>query len=533
MNRLKKLYEILLLCLLGILLSKVVLYIEDVNFYEYNNEFASLLSDLVIKIAKKNIYFLLSFIILLFFYIKIYKQEVLNFNISIKKVINFLVYMNVLTIFFPPLRLKYIFLALLILSSLYFPFRKKTRMPFAFNFLLLWFIISTILGFLQGFSGINKVREVIPLNFQITHILHLANALLVYYVIVKNNWDFKEFERFFKLILMFGLIIGIECIITFYLDIKKDLSIFYSSINFLGFFNSTFIGSYHRVGRIGITMIFMSIYFISKYKKKIYILYFILGYLLVFATLSRMIVMATTIFLFIFLFFAIKYSWFSHKISIPIKGISYIVIAIFVIFLFNFLLEKGKEKRGEHFTSYVGFISRALIYSRAIDVFIQNPIIGTGTGLVPFYLVSSRIPKHFSDWFEYKFNLINFGLPYLDRGGTFYDIPTYEDVITIHNLYLQFVLELGIGGIVFLIIIFYKGKKMFFDILSCSKEYNSKYSRIMYFSVFFLVITILFTMLTTVKFSIYWYYAILFGFVNMLYCYIKKEFLINNTRTCF
>jgi hypothetical protein len=63
--------------------------------------------------------------------------------------------------------------------------------------------------------------------------------------------------------------------------------------------------------------------------------------------------------------------------------------------------------------------------------------------------------------------------------------------------------------------------------LMYSKKYPKAFPQVAYFSVVFLIITICFSVLTTVKFATYWYYAVLFGFLNVIYRDIKEKTMKN------
>ena len=95
---------------------------------------------------------------------------------------------------------------------------------------------------------------------------------------------------------------------------------------------------------------------------------------------------------------------------------------------------------------------------------------------------------------------------------------------TMHNVLLQFVIEFGIGGLIFLILLFGNGYRCFKYALLYVKKQTDNQSWA-FLSIFLLVFAILFSVLTTSKFPVFWFYAILFAFINLIYRHIREEAL--------
>lgn len=515
----KKLVEIMLAVLLGlaggVFVSSVLGELKNIGLFSLLFSF----------LFDKKIMLLLLLVLVLF--LLYFRRADVEFYLPFRKIINTIVYLHVVTLFlsweeepFIPFlgawRVTFLlfFCLLMVVSLLSLLKKSKNNTPISFKLLAFWFIFSSVAGIITGMMGFNSVRANISLVRQFSGLLFFADALLIYYVVVKNGWGFREFEKLSRIILIGGLIISIESVIVFYPDLLPQLKLV--SVNNYGHFSSMFIGRHHYPGVIGIFMVFLSLYFWSKYGRRKYLISFVLGLLLALSSLSRSAIWSMGFGIIFFAFLTLRYSYFSHRAS-WLKA-SFFVISVMLIPVIAFLLLLVIKMRQTDTSLYFSSgLSRLGTYSRTIDVFYDKFILGTGVGLSPYYLHSAYVPQVFSG---------GTNLPKEQSFGYYRGIvaePTLEIITTVHNLPLQFIVELGIGGLIFAIFLMCRGIKIFFYIFSFAKKTKGNYPLLPIFAILSLNLSTFMVVQTTSKFESYWYFGILFGFINSIYVHLKKH----------
>lgn len=511
----RQLIGITLIGLTGYLTVELVLYLSSV----VDNVYMAFDVKMYISfLFNTKVIILLSTIFLLLFL----TNQMPVFAVStIRKAANTLVYLHALTLFLPwtivpfssflptgPRFTMFLFSLLFVIAIFFIlPLKKnQNKLPIPFKLFVFWIVFSTIAGVFSGIMGFDHVKANLPLWIQLKNGLLIADAFLVYYVIVKNDWGFKEFERLFSIILCGGLVISIECLVTFYFGGSN-------------IFSSILIGRHYYPGIIGISLTFISLYFLCKYQKiKLYYLVLtILGFLLAFSTLSRSVLLSYIIGVIVLFVLYFKYGKISRKRLMLLSSI----ISVCVILLpigFYFLAEKGSELK-DGYTSGRSLWSRSYRHSRVLDVFVKHPIIGVGFGLIPYYSHSSSIPSTIS---EYVMSFsTNIYARDLESRGMIYDVHSlyeYTDKIqTVHSLSYDFIVGFGFVGLLFIIFLIYKGVHIFRYIIFFAKKYKGKYDLVYAFAICSLVLAVCLVVQTTSKFQSCWYYSILFGFLNLIY----------------
>lgn len=105
---------------------------------------------------------------------------------------------------------------------------------------------------------------------------------------------------------------------------------------------------------------------------------------------------------------------------------------------------------------------------------------------------------------------------YLRYGVRLYDI-TPEDLTTMHNFWFQNIVELGIGGLFFITYLLLKGFKRLRFLFTIPKRCMKDYQWRPVFAICIMVISISISVLFTSKFNKYWFFAIMFSFLNYIY----------------
>ena len=100
----------------------------------------------------------------------------------------------------------------------------------------------------------------------------------------------------------------------------------------------------------------------------------------------------------------------------------------------------GMTQREDFFEADVGILQRVALWYRAADVFVETFPIGTGGGMLPYYMAPSKgsnVESHFAG-----------ALPGSELAEKMYRQEMTERFSSVHNLYIEFLVENGLGGII-------------------------------------------------------------------------------------
>ena len=446
------------------------------------------------------------------------RQHDFDFNISIKprQTMNFLVYLYISTFFFvipiPGVLLSFALLLLCIAA----PPRNRINA----NMRPFWIVLSCFLfletkGLMYVWLGFDDIRKQVSLAGQVLHITSFLNALIVYYVIKRNNWGFKEFETFFKILIYCTVIIALESIVTFYLGIGTGISVFGYPPLFRGeMFQSVLIGRYHIAGRLGITLFFISMYFSSKYRDKRYVLFSILGFLLLFSTLNRQVI-AASIAGFVLLLLLNRNKRPAVNVTNRVFKLcaALIVLAVFAA-ISVYLMEQILSMRDTGGAAFQ-LVKRSIRWARGADVFLYTFPFGTGSGMVTYFLGSSLVPWEIAEWYGRFFDYDPDRIQKLIVSKKHFMLFEIEAGHTVHNLWVRTILEFGLLGLFFIVYLWRKGLKIFVHLYRLQKKVSSGINLFRVWVVFMLVFSISLSVSFTDKFRSYWYFAMLFAFLEL------------------
>ena len=446
----------------------------------------------------------------------------LDINIEYKKITVALIALKIVT-FISFLPLPNTLLNILIIGFIFaFPSSKESGEInqifwfFVIGILFHEFILITVELFNIGLVA--QVRNNIPSSFHsmqqtLFNLNTILDPFLMFYIVSKYKWELEDFEKFFKYLLYFSTIVAIEfLVISFAVILGSGISID-SAFNLL-MFNSEIVGSYHIVGRLALIGLFFSLYLFSKYReyKHIFLLLFMFG--LMFSTLNRQVVLSGLLCLGIIFIMQVLMNEKNH-IKKFLKLIPVIIIVIGVPILANIQVQ---NVRGDDAQTIVeGIQKRSLKYAKAGDVVVNIFPLGSGVGLQQFFSGSRLIPTNLSDSLGYAYA---FDLWEVDR----LTIGQKEDTdrldqqrgFSVHNSYLEIIVELGLIGIILVLYLLIYMAKHFFHIFSIIKRNTLSVSLIQLLSVFMMIASVMISILATSKFNDFWLIALAIGFLNAL-----------------
>ncbi len=496
----------------------MIMVSTTVNTSYYIKSFVIVNMVCVALLSKWTVVLALIFLIMLFLYLR-QRDLHLSIKVSPVKLMNLLVYLYILTfflvLFVPAVSLSFALFLLCILV----PCKNRVQTNMRLFWLVFWgFLILEAIEIIYSLHGFDEIRKIIPLKSQVVQMSGFLNAFIVYYVVKRNNWGFQEFETFFKVLVYCIMVVALEAIITFYLGIGRGISIFGNTpLNQLGMFQSTLIGNYHFVGRLGITLFFMSIYFLFKHRQKRYFFFAFLGFLLTFSTCSRHCIMALMVGFALWIILVLKKKL---KVDIEIKVLMYYFLVIFVIgfaFASIYLIDMAAFVRGsEGAGAPIGqLIDKLIRLSRGVDVFMYTFPLGTGPGMSMYFMGSSLVSWNVTEWVG---QLFDFDLTYIQRLLVNQTILIESGIglgYGIHNLWFHTIMEFGLLGLVFVMYLWWNGWNKFVYLYRLEKKMPLGNDLSRTWVVFMLVFSICLSVFFAAKFRQYWYYAILFAFLEL------------------
>jgi len=225
-------------------------------------------------LGSKTVWLLILSIILAIVYQVLYRP-LDHVRINFRNITNGLVYLYALTPFLYIFRPGFLAIAVVcvgLMASLTGGWERPRESMGRFKGVVLILSALFLIGIGRAWTGIDELRSRIPIGLQINLMLAYVHAMVVYYVVRRNQWGSKQFETFFKLIILLGMIVSLESLITFYIGVGQDLTVFGRVPLVEGkLFNSMWIGTYDITARIALSMVFVSLYFYTRYSKPIYI----------------------------------------------------------------------------------------------------------------------------------------------------------------------------------------------------------------------------------------------------------------------
>lgn len=363
-------------------------------------------------------------------------------------------------------------------------------------------------GLAAGALGWDPVRAQVPISVQITGLLPPASALCAYIVIRRNAWGPAEFGTFFTIVIVGGVLLAFESLATFYVG-QPSLPGLDPALNRAGMFISGFLKSHHLVGRIGMSTVFAGLYMYYRFSARWGAIAAVLGYILVFATLNRQIILTTTLGL--ALLWAVARGGRARTPSAGARRLRALMVVGLAVVVIAGLLVVASEVRDEGFevTSW----NRLILWARAVDVARFTMPIGTGPGLTQYYTGSDLVPAETLQAFATALDLeLADTLQRITRSGTFFAFG--EKGYTVHSLWVEFVLEWGVAGILAIAWLLLGGLRILRRLRAAAATADRERLASAW-AALLLAAMLSVSVITTVKFDLYWYFVVTYAFARM------------------
>ena len=385
-----------------------------------------------------------------------------------------------------------------------------------FTVAVLWFWAIFWAGIIHGNMQDDPIKTSVPLYRILADAVPYADGMFVWYLIRNNRWGREEFEGALRCVFWVTLIMGIESLLFYYLRIPNPYSLNHEARFFLGMF-----ARHHIIAsRLGLILAGVAYYFYWRRGGWFHLFASIAGILMVFSTWRRVPIFALFLGVFLIIVFFMK---FRRRPDLKGKVKSYFVYCLAAsVFLACIGVSvmvgtKVREEFVEASNLSMSVKERVFQYARAVDVLVSRPFLGGGPRQGFLYGYSKDSPATFSSYFYGDVTRYESGIQGWSSSDLFQENPRMNAPVSLHSLPMNFVVDLGLLGLLLVMVILVRGAAYFFKIMRMSPHEDSL-AIVMPFAIIFSTAAGLFVAVsTTAHFYPYWLFAILLSFVRHLY----------------
>ena len=385
-----------------------------------------------------------------------------------------------------------------------------------FTVAALWFWVIFWAGIIHGYIQNDPIKTSVPLYRILADAVPYADGMLVWYLIQINRWGREEFEGALKGVFWVALVMGIESILFYYLSIPNPHSLNHEGRFFLGMF-----ARHHIVAsRLGLILAGVAFYFFWRRSGWLYLFASFAGILMVFSTWRRVPIFA----LFLGALFIIVFFMRFRRRSGPSKKMKSVCVYCFTVSVFLACIcvsaMVGTRVRGEFIEASnlsMSVKERLFQYARAADVFLDRPFLGGGPRQGFLYGYSKDTPATVSAYVYGDITRYESGIRGWSTSDLFQENPRESAPISLHSLPMNFIVDLGLPGLVLVMAMLITGMMYFFRVMRLPPHEDSL-RVIMPFAVVFSTAAALFIgVSTTAHFYPYWLFVLLLRFVRHTY----------------
>ncbi len=401
--------------------------------------------------------------------------------------------------------------------------RFGTRKPTpAFGAAALWFWTIFWAGIVGGYLQGDPIKTSVPLYRILADAVPYVDGMLVWYLIRNNGWGRDEFEGALQSVFRVALVMGIESILFYYLRIPNPYSLNHDGQFFIGMFTRHHIVS----SRLGLILAGVAFYFFWRRGGYFYLLTSSTGMLMLFSTWRRVPILALFLGVFLIIVFFLKFRERAgaHK-KMRSFGVSCLTTSMFLLCVCASVM-MGKAVREEFIEASnlsMSVKERLFQHARASDVLFERPFLGGGPRHGFLYGYWKGTPATFSGYVYGDITGYESGIRGWSTSDLFQDNPRESAPVSLHSLPMNFIVDLGLLGLLLIMAMLVTGVRYFFRIMRLPPHENSL-AVVMPFAVIFSTVAALFVgVSTTAHFYPYWLFAILLCFVRYLYREVLAE----------
>ncbi len=314
------------------------------------------------------------------------------------------------------------------------PFHRRYGIRTLFVVLALTYAVTTLVPL-----ALNALDFGNPLGIPISTKTNGASLILFEYAVAFAGFVFLDrisaVETLFKLVTAFATLGSIEAILFYYLRLGGPLEAY--AINRYGQLDGVTFGSPDALARILGIALFATLYLATKPGRKLVLLLIPLFAVALLATQNRATAVSMLVGLIVYT--AMRGRTRSRSVVL----VTWIFAAAAAIagagFGINQLLDEEVSTVRSDYKDPSNMLARVVIAQRGVEVAWHTFPFGVGAGQVPYYMNSPDVPSLFGEAEYYQ----NRPLYYAIRSGSL--------LTSVHNLYLNFIIEGGLLGVVALL----------------------------------------------------------------------------------
>lgn len=385
-----------------------------------------------------------------------------------------------------------------------------------FTVAALWFWAIFWAGIIHGYMHDDPIKTSAPLYRILADAVPYADGMLVWYLVHNNQWGRKEFEGALKSVFWVALAMGVESILFYYLGISNPYSLNHEGRFFLGMF-----ARHHIVAsRLGLVLTGVAFYFFWRRGGYFYLFASFTGILTVFSTWRRVPIFVLFLGAFFIVVFFMRFRGRAraNKRLKPVWVYCFTTSVFLVCICVSAMV--GTAVRGEFVevsNLSMSVKERLFQHARAADVLFERPFLGGGPRQGFLYGYSKNTPATVSAYFYGDVSRYESGIRGWSTSDLFQENPRKSAPVSLHSLPMNFIVDLGLLGLVLVMAALAAGVMYFFRAMRLPPHEESL-GIVMPFAVIFSTVVALFVAVsTTAHFYPYWLFAILFRFVGRLH----------------
>ena len=350
------------------------------------------------------------------------------------------------------------------LSFLYLPFLVKTLGTFlrktkgSIALMVLYFMIHPFLIIGLNFLGARQLPTGISsYGVLFSSIAWYLNGSILLVALI--HWEVPQYRKFLGLLFGISLFLALESVVDYYL--LRGTPIFYLAIENEGRFGSILRVSGYPCGFLGFILSALSLYFYYTEKPSMKFRFsFVMGIILLVASLQRVVILGFAVFLFALLGVQILRGW--RRVQPAKKFVTGFALMIAILLSSSVMGLGVASMRGADFAGLTSTYDRIMMWTRGVDIGTHFFPIGSGGSLAGKYATSSVIGSPFTTLLASRAT----GAAGHSLNTTFAVIEgRYGAIRSLHNTHMELFAEFGLLGLIVSLFLFYYPLRLF--IKSC------------------------------------------------------------------
>lgn len=312
------------------------------------------------------------------------------------------------------------------------------------------FFVSVLVPLLLEVSGIRQRGLDLSLLREMFLATHYLYAIVIFLAAIMFLDSATKIRGLLKCLLACGIVGLIDFFLFYVFDLAPTIREATSGAS--GGYGGLMLAGPDTLGRVAVFAILAAFGLGKLARSASYYVLGLLFFVLVLAAASRPVLVSLVVAVAAFLYMARERSQRGARsgglLFIPLAPVAAVLLLVFIPWgVMAFQAERNVTRsvvemtqREDFFEADVGVLQRVAFWYRAADVFVETFPFGTGGGMLPYYMAptkGSTVDSHFEGV-----------LPGSELAERMYEQTMTERFTSVHNLYIEFIVENGLGGLI-------------------------------------------------------------------------------------